>query len=44
METKNNKPSLGCFTSFDKNKPEYAHNIGLLRGLFWQPARIKLDR
>jgi len=25
------------------NKPEDAIHIGLLRGLFWQPAKIKLD-
>ncbi len=25
------------------NKPENALNIGLLRGLFWQPAKIKLE-
>ena len=39
----NNKPSWVVPHSFDKNKPEYAHNIGLLRGLFWQPAKVKLD-
>lgn len=39
----NNKPSWVVPPSFDKNKPEYAHNIGLLRGLFWQPAKVKLD-
>lgn len=40
---KNNSPSWVIPPSFDKNKPEHAHNIGLLRGLFWQPAKIKLD-
>ena len=39
----NNKPSWVVPHSFDKNEPEYAHNIGLLRGLFWQPAKVKLD-
>ncbi len=28
--------------SFDKEKPEFAHQIGLMRGLFWQPAKVKL--
>lgn len=42
-ENKNNKPSWVIPPSFDKNKPEPANNIGLFRGLFWQPARIKLD-
>lgn len=41
-ENKNNNPSWVVSPSFDKNKPESAHHIGLLRGLFWQPAKIKL--
>jgi len=28
--------------SFDKIKPESTHRISLLRGLFWQPAKVKL--
>ena len=28
--------------SFDKSKPESTHRISLLRGLFWQPAKVKL--
>lgn len=28
--------------SFDKSKPENAHKISILRGLFWQPAKVKL--
>jgi len=28
--------------SFDKGKPESTHRISLLRGLFWQPAKVKL--
>lgn len=28
--------------SFDKNKPESTHRISLIRGLFWQPAKVKL--
>ena len=43
VDSENNKPSWVVPPSFDKNKPEHAHNIGLLRGLFWQPAKVKLD-
>lgn len=39
---KNINPSWVVLPSFDKNKPENAQSIGLLRGLFWQPAKIKL--
>lgn len=39
---KNNDPSWVVLPSFDKSSPENAQNIGLLRGLFWQPAKIKL--
>ena len=27
---------------FDKEKQEYTHQISLIRGLFWQPAKVKL--
>ncbi|MDD4804776.1 MAG: type I-E CRISPR-associated protein Cse1/CasA [Candidatus Pacebacteria bacterium] len=40
---KNNQPTWVVSPSFDSKSPEYAHTIGLLRGLFWQPARVKLD-
>ncbi|MCF6205136.1 MAG: type I-E CRISPR-associated protein Cse1/CasA, partial [Methylococcaceae bacterium] len=36
------EPSWVKPISFDKNNPESTHRISLLRGLFWQPAKIKL--
>ena len=36
------EPSWVKPISFDKEKQEYAHQIGLMRGLFWQPAKVKL--
>ncbi|MDE0518736.1 MAG: type I-E CRISPR-associated protein Cse1/CasA [Bdellovibrionales bacterium] len=38
-----NKPSWVKPIAFNKNRPEYAHKIGLLRGLFYQPAKVKLE-
>ena len=38
----NNKPTWVKPVSFDKNNPEYTHQIGLMRGLFFQPAKVKL--
>lgn len=40
---KNNLPTWVVPPSFDSKNKENAHTIGLLRGLFWQPARVKLD-
>ncbi len=40
---KEDKPTWVEAPSFDKNKPENASRIGLLRGLFWQPAKILLN-
>ena len=28
---------------YEKTEKEYAHHIGLMRGLFWQPAKVKLE-
>ena len=39
---KNNDPTWVSSPSYDKDKSEDAQSIGLLRGLFWQPAKIKL--
>ncbi len=36
------EPSWVKPISFDKSKPESTHRISLLRGLFWQPAKVKL--
>jgi len=36
------EPSWVKPISFDKRKPESTHRISLLRGLFWQPAKVKL--
>ena len=36
------EPSWVTPISFDKSKPESTHRISLLRGLFWQPAKVKL--
>lgn len=36
------EPSWGNPISFDKSNPESTHRISLLRGLFWQPAKVKL--
>lgn len=36
------EPSWVKAISFDKSKPENTHRISLLRGLFWQPAKVKL--
>ena len=38
----NSEPSWIKPISFDKSKPENTHRISLLRGLFWQPAKVKL--
>jgi len=36
------EPSWVKAISFVKSQPESTHNISLLRGLFWQPAKVKL--
>lgn len=36
------EPSWVNPISFDKSNPESTHRISLLRGLFWQPAKVKL--
>ena len=42
-ETVENIPTWLEFVSFDKKQPEHAHKIGLMRGLFWQPAKVQLE-
>ena len=42
-EDRNNKPTWVDPISFDKSNPEQACKIGLIRGLFWQPAKVKLS-
>ncbi len=39
---KEQEPSWVKAISFDKSKPESSYQISLLRGLFWQPAKVKL--
>ncbi len=39
---KQQEPSWVKAISFDKSQPESTYRISLLRGLFWQPAKIKL--
>jgi CRISPR system Cascade subunit CasA len=41
-DVKESEPSWVKAISFDKRKPENTHRISLLRGLFWQPAKVKL--
>jgi len=36
------EPSWVKPISFDKSKPESTYRISLIRGLFWQPAKVKL--
>lgn len=40
---KNDKPTWVVPPSFDAKKPEDTNKISLLRGFFWQPARVQLD-